>query len=188
MDTKFWANTALCMVLGGSVICGLVNSSSALTPKGLFAKDAEPSALMKELQDKVVLDSYSVGELSGHVVKGDFLVSNHSEKDVKNLSVRCEFYGEQTDAGNKGHYLGEGTWILTEMTSAGDTNVYQTSAKRYVNTKTKGISCEITDLQLAKAPFYSLHRASSGGGHGAAAPDDHGAEKQDSAGHGQPAH
>ncbi len=177
MNKQFLANTALCVVLGGLVLIGVVNISSAVTTKGLMAKESEPSALMKELGDKVVLDKYLAGEEAGRIVKGNFYVTNHSDQDVKNLDVRCDFFGE------KGNYLDQELWLLPAVTPAGKTKEYKTSSKRYIHTKAMAIRCKIVDLQLAKASFYTLQRSAAGEGHGTAA-EGHGGDED----HGQPAH
>lgn len=177
MNKQFLANTALCVVLGGLVACAFVNISSAVTPKGFLAKDPEPSALMNELQDKVVLDKYEAGEESGRIVKNTFYVNNHSQKDVKNVNVRCEFYGE------KSNYLDQELWILPEVSKAGQTTEYNTSGKRFIHREAKAVHCRIVDLQLAKASFFTLHRSSAKGNHGAAVEDGHG-----NTGHEKPAH
>lgn len=162
MEKRFWANTALCAVLGGLVVCALVNVSAAVTSKGFMVKEAEPSVLVQEMQGKVTLDGYEVGEESGRNVKSLFLVSNHSDKDVKNLHVRCDFFGEDRVE------LDRELWLLPEIISAGEAGKeLKSSGKRFLHRDAKAVHCRIIDLQIAEAPFFTLHR-SVGGGHGEA--------------------
>ncbi len=173
MKKEFWANVALCLVLGGMLVCALVNISSAVTKKGLLVKDPEPSAIMKELQDKVVLDWYVAGRepQSSNNISSTFHVINSSDKDVKNISVYCEFYGET------GNYLDQDLWLLSDVVSAGETKEYKASGKRYIHKKTKAIRCRLVDLKLAGYSFFTLNRGSSAGDHGA--PEQGGHGKQD---------
>jgi len=167
MDRSYWANVIFCLILGFLIIFAVTNINSALTPKGLLARDAKPSAEAASLLPKVVLTGYNVGENSGHMVRADFYVRNNSTKDVKNLDVLCEFYND------KGRYLDRKLWTLSETVPAGKTIQHSSVSKRFVNSGTRALTCRITDFQVVETPFFTLHRVSESHGEGAVSEHGH---------------
>jgi len=175
MNKYFWANTALCITVAGVVAFGLSNISTALTPKGLLVKDTEPSSEVKAILKKVVLESFDAGEDEGHQIKAVFQIRNHSDKDVRNMKINCEF------ADGTGHYLDREQWLLPETLSAGKRARYETNSKRYIHTKAISIICKINELDIVGKPLISLDRSASSGhgqsdshGHGeSSAPESH---------------
>ena len=87
MGKKFWAKIILCVFIGGVASVVLARIPSALTPKGVLVSDPEPSAEAAPLMNKVRLADYSLSEDPGHMVKGEFVVNNSSEKDIENVDV-----------------------------------------------------------------------------------------------------
>ncbi len=179
MGKKFWANLALCVVIGGIFTFAVTNISSALTPKGLFVTEPKPSAEIAALIPEVQLVNYRLSESPGRMVHADFVVRNSSDQDVKNLKVLCEFYGAD------GKFLDRKTWLLSGKIPAGETMQHNSVNKRFVNTRARGLQCSLVDFDIVKAPSFVLHRASGGhggveaeGGHGTAAAE---------GGHGAPA-
>lgn len=159
MDKKVWANLALCVFLGAMFVVGVTRISAALTPRGLFVKDPAPSADAASLLPQVQLVKYNMGEDSEHMVRADFFVQNTSETDVKNLEVFCEFFDE------KGTFLDLKKWLLSGTVPAGKTMQHSSVSERFINTRSKGLTCKITDFRVANASFFKLHRA-EGIGHG----------------------
>jgi len=176
MGKKFWANLALCVVIGGLFIFAITNIGSALTPKGLFVSDPKPSAEVAALLPKVQLVNYRLSEQPGRMVQAGFVVRNSSDQDVKNINILCEFYGAD------GKFLDRKTWLLSGKIPAGETMQHNSVSERFVNTRAKGLQCSLVDFDIAKAPFFVLHRAS--GGHGGQETEDgHGAASAEG-GHG----
>lgn len=174
MGKKFWANLALCVVLGGLFVFGITSISSALTPKGLFVTEPEPSAEVAALLANVQLVNYNLSEDPNRIVRAGFVVRNSSEQDVKNLSVQCEFFDP------KGKFLDRKTWLLSGKVPAGKTMTQNTISKRFVHSQAKGMQCKLVDFDLVQEPAFVLHRVEGGhgGGHDSSAAD---------AGHGAPA-
>ncbi|HEB49297.1 MAG TPA: hypothetical protein ENI89_01695 [Desulfobulbus sp.] len=159
MGSKFWANVALCVFLGIVTVLGLSRLSSALTPKGLFVEDPKPSPEAAALMDKVKLVDYRLSEKPGQVVSAEFYVENHSDRDIKDLDVLCEFYDRN------GRHVDRKFWLLADTVPAGKA-VRHTSAERmFVNTRASGLRCQLADFRLVKPPFFRLHRV-EGGHHG----------------------
>ena len=161
MGKKFWANVILCVFIGGVASVVLANINSALTPKGVLVSDPEPSAEAAVLMDKVLLSEYNLSEDAGHVVKGDFLVSNESDKDILNINIMCEFYDAQ------GKYLDREQWLLGDRVPAGQSVRHTEAARRFVNTASKAMKCKVVNFEVAATPFFKLHRVEGGHGHAA---------------------
>ena len=158
MDREYLANLILSVFLGLLVIVAVTRFGSALTPKGLFVSDPHPSSVAKSMHSDVFLTKYTIVKEPNHKVKAVFYVRNNSQQDVKNLSVLCEFYGQN------GSFLDRKRWFLGAQFPAGKETSMAPPQERYVNLGTT-INCSIDDLQIAKAPAFTLHRA-TGGGHG----------------------
>ncbi len=158
MGKKYWANLILCVILGGLFVFGITSVSSALTPKGLFYTEPEPSAEVAAFVDDVKLVDYKLSEDENKIVQAGFVVRNSSEQDVKNLNVQCEFF----DAGGK--FLDRKTWLLQGPVPAGKDMKQQTLSRRFVNSHAKGMECKLVNFALVEAPAYVLHRVE--GGHG----------------------
>ncbi|HEB70249.1 MAG TPA: hypothetical protein ENI88_11615, partial [Desulfobulbus sp.] len=60
MGKKFWANLALCILIGGLFTFAVTSISSALTPKGLFVTEPKPSAEIAALMPEVQLVNYKL--------------------------------------------------------------------------------------------------------------------------------
>lgn len=174
MRTKFWANLALCVVIGVCFVFGVTQFSSALTPKGLFIGESEPSADVAALVPKVQLANYTLSEGANRMVKADFIIDNKSEKDVKNFNVLCEFYSPS------GKFLDRELWLLAGKVPAGKTMQHSSTSERFIHTGAKGLQCKLIDFEVASAPSFVLHRATGGHGHGGHGDGEHG--------HGAPAH
>ena len=170
MGKKFWANIFLCVFIGIVLSLVLANIGSALTPKGVLAPDFKPSAEAAALLDKVVLADYTLSEDPGRMVSSEFIVTNTSGKDIKNVDILCEFFD------GTGKYLDREEWLLSGTVPDGKTMRHNSAARRYVNTSSKNMKCNIVNFQVASAPFFQLHRVE--GGHGEAEP---------AAGHGEEA-
>jgi hypothetical protein len=171
---KFWANIIVCVVLAGGASLVLANAS--LTPKGLQILQIKPSAETAALMDKVVLADYRLGAGAEQQVMGEFVVNNTSDKEVKNITVACEFFDKD------GKYLDREQWLLSGTIPVGKAMRHVSATRRYVNTSSKSLKCAVTDFTVAKAPFFQLHRVTGGhggGGHAAAAHAGH------DAGHGE---
>ncbi len=174
MGKKFWANVILCVfiVVAGSIML----ANMYLTPKGVLATDPEPSSEAASLMDKVTLADFKLAQGPEHMVVGEFIVSNMSGKEIKNIEVLCTFFD------SAGKYLDQEKWFLSDRVPAGKMLRYSSAAKRYIHTGSQKTQCRIVDFQIAKAPVFEVHRVE--GGHGAAAPSGgHGEAASTGAGH-----
>ncbi len=174
MTRQYWANLALCILLGSLAIFSITQIGSALAPKGLFVSDHKPSHGTEGSNENVVLTRYQVGENGKNIVEADFHIENKLEKNIKNVRILCEFYD------NKGRYRDRQKWILPETIPAMDDMRISSVSKRYVNTGARALSCSIIDYQLVKKPIVALERH-VGEGHGEASGATHG--DKPSAGH-----
>ncbi len=170
MGKKFWANIILCIFIGGVASVVLANIGTALTPKGLLVSDPEASPEAAPLMDKVILTDYKLSLEPDRMVNGEFVVSNASDKDIKNIDVMCEFF----DSADK--FLDREQWLLSGSIPAGETMSRSSSGRRFINTAFKDKTCRIVDFEVAGASFFTLNRVE--GGHGAAEPEGHGAPAQ----------
>ena len=174
MTRQFWANLTLCIVLGALVIFSITQISSALTPKGLFMDDPQPSKEAEAMMQEVVLTQFRLGEDPNKMVKADFVIQNKSVQAIKNIKVLCEFFDAE------GAYLDQELWLLAETVPSMNDLKASTISKRFVNTKAQALFCAIRDFQVVKEPAFKLERHVSSG-HGEAAESDHGTPA--SAGH-----
>jgi hypothetical protein len=160
MGKKFWANLALCVILGGIVSFTLANIGSALTPKGLFVSDSKPSPVVTALLPDVQLVKYHLSEERDRMVRAAFVVKNDSDQDIRNIKVLCEFYGP------RGKYFDRKIWLLGGKVSAGKVLRYNSVGKHFVHSRASDYRCELMDFSLDSPPFFVLHRGEGGeGGH-----------------------
>lgn len=174
MTRQYWANLALCIVLGALAIFGLTQVGSALTPKGLFVSEPKPSHEAEQMLHDVLLTKYQIGESLKNMVEADFYIQNNSAHSVKNVRVSCEFFDE------KEMYKDRETWKLAETIPAQQHVKISSVSRRFVNTSAQALNCSITDFQLVKKPAFTLDRH-VGGGHEKASEIGH--ETQPPAGH-----
>ncbi len=177
MGKKFWANLALCILIGGLFTFAVTSISSALTPKGLFVTEPKPSAEIAALMPEVQLVNYKLAESPGQLVHADFVVRNSSDQDIRDLKVLCEFYGAD------GKFMDRKIWLLSGKIPAGETMEHKSLSRRFVNTRARGLQCSLVDFDIVQAPSFVLHRSS--GGHEEAA-GEHGAPSAEGS-HGAPA-
>ena len=174
MTRQYWANLALCVVLGALVIFAITRVSSALTPKGLFMEEPKPSQVAKEMMQEVLLTKYQLSESQKNMVEADFYVQNKSAQTVKNIEVMCEFFDDN------GQYKDRKAWVLAETVPPMHSLKLSSVSRRFVNTSAQALNCSIVDFQVAKPPAFVLERH-VGGGHGEPSESGHG--EQPAAGH-----
>ncbi len=161
--TDYLAKVALCIIMGLLVTFALTRLSSALTPQGLLASDPEPSAEAVPLLPKVVLAGYHIGEDQNHMVKAVFYLQNNSDQNVKDVNILCKFYN------GKGAFMDRKLWTVSGTIPAGKGLKHTDLAHLFINSRSRVLSCRITDLKVARPPFFVLHRAPVGHGEEAAA-------------------
>ena len=154
MSRQFWANLAICLLLGSLVVFALVNMGTALTPKGLLVSDPRPSAEAAPLLPHVRLTGYSYGLRPGRRIEANFTIRNNSPSDVKNIRVLCEFM----DEGQK-KMVDRKWWMLPETVPAGREVRIASVTEQFVNTMAGIPDCRVADFQLVKEPFFTLDRA-----------------------------
>ena len=169
MTRQYWANLALCIVLGALAIFSVTHVGSALTPQGLFMSKSTPSPEAEKLLKDVVMTKYKIGESPDKMVEADFYIQNNSSQSVKNIIVECDFVGEN------GKHSDRETWNLSETIPAKHQAKISSVTKRFVNTRSEAMSCSIVDIQAVKKPAFALERHVAKG-HGTGSKDEHGAE------------
>lgn len=167
MTRQYFANLALCIVLGAVAIFSVTQVGSALTPKGLFVSEPEPSHDAKKMMQDVILTRYQIGESSKNMVEAEFYIQNNSSQSVKNITVSCDFFDET------GKFRDRKGWKLAETISGQNQKKIVSNSKRFVNTGARALNCSITDFQLAKESFFILDRHVAEG-HGNAPDTGHG--------------
>ncbi len=174
MTREYWANMGLCFILGALVIFAVTRAGSALTPKGLFVGEPEPSPLAEKMMNYVVLADFQIGKGKNNIFDAEFFIQNKTAHNVKNINVVCDFLGRD------GMYVDRETWVLTETVPASHSAKISSVSRRYINTNTSDSSCSITDFEVVRKPAFTLERH-VGGGHGKASTSGHDAAP--SAGH-----
>lgn len=159
MSREYWANLILCIILAVLAIIAFSRIGTFLTPKGLFISDPEPSPDAASLVPEVRLLQYSLVEGDSRQVKAEFYIRNQSERDVKNVTVLCEFFDD------KGKYLDRQKWLLYHTFPKKSEEKFISVTDRYINVSGP-VECMVADLQPVEEPFFKLHR--SAGGHGEA--------------------
>jgi hypothetical protein len=170
MGKDFWANILLCLVLAVFAIFAVTRIGSALTPKGLLVGEPRPSAESAPLLKDVRIAQYRIIMDRGHKVAAHFYIRNDSARDVKNVSILCDFFD------GKGNFMDREKWILSHTFPAGEERKSSSVLENFVNMN--GTSdCRVADLQVAETgiPDSGTHgsaavQAESGSGekgHGA---------------------
>ena len=174
MTREYFANLALCIVLGAVAIFSVTQVGSALTPKGLFVSEPEPSHDAKKMMQDVILTRYQIGESTKNMVEAEFYIQNNSSQSVKNINVSCDFFDET------GKFRDKKGWKLAETIPGQNQKKIVSNSKRFVNTGARALNCAITDFQLAKESFFTLNRHVAEGhgdapeaGHGEQPPTSH---------------
>ena len=176
MTGKYMANLALCLVLGALVIFSVTQVGSALTPKGLFMSELEPSHQAEKMKQDVVLTKYQIVKtVKNNMVEADFYIINDSDHDINNISVSCDFFDENRE------FRDRKVWKLAEIIPGQNQKRITSVSRRYMNTNVKNSACLITDFQLVKSSFFTLDRhteegyesPSEEGGHDKQAPAGH---------------
>lgn len=164
MNMKKMANVILCLFLSIAFLAGLVGLRTALTPKGLFVKDnSHREDSERRLSRDVQLKGYDLEQDPHKWVKAQFVVSNVSADDVKNIRVVCEFYDPQTQ------YLDNEQWLLAGVVPAGKTMENNSLKRKFIHTRATDFKCSIIG--------YESSKTSRSGSHGVAeehASEDHG--------------
>lgn len=174
MTRQYWANLVLCIVLAALAIFSVTQIGSALTPKGLFVCEPEPSQEAGKILPDVQLAKFQISEDMNNMVAADFLIRNNSDLSVKNITVLCEFMDEN------GMYRDRHVWKLAETIPAMHQAQLSSVSRRFVNSNARALQCGITDFQPVKKPFFTLDRH-MGDGHDRAMEAGHG--EQIPAGH-----
>jgi hypothetical protein len=167
LTRQYFANLALCIILGALVIFSVTQVSSALTPKGLFICESRPSHDAEKMMQDLILARYQIGESSKNMVEAEFYIQNNSSQNVKNISVACDFFDENEK------FRDRKSWKLAETIPAQNQLKIVSHSKRFVNTQARKLNCSITDFQLVKSSFFTLDRHVEEG-HGKAAESGHG--------------
>lgn len=157
MTRQYWANLALCLVLGALAIFFITQAGSSLTTRGLFVSDPRPSPEAEKMLQDVVLEGYQIGESLDNMWEADFQILNNSGHSVKNVIVYCEFLDDT------GKYRDREFWKLAETIPAYQQVMISTADRRFVNTGARALNCFITDFQLVKKPAFTLDRRADGG-------------------------
>jgi len=176
MSRQFWANLAVCVVLGSLVIFAVSRMSSALTPKGLLVGEPQPSEGAAPLMPHVRLADYLIDETGDHVYEANFRIRNNSPRDVKNIRVLCEFLDGRKE------YVDRKWWLLSETVPSGSEVGLTTVAKRFINTRARISDCRIADFQLVTEPLFTLDQAAATG-HGGHDGEGHGPDPAHGGGH-----
>ncbi|MBU0945327.1 MAG: hypothetical protein KJ804_10080 [Proteobacteria bacterium] len=171
MNGKFWGNVGLSVVLVGllSFAYGKVSASSGV--QGLFLPEVKVSASTEALLHSVALVRSEVKVHADNLqVDSSFSIENKSEQDIKNVAILCTLFDSQN------REQGRDKWVVYDTVKSQGNGDFTFSDKRYISDTVVRSDCQIVDIQVAKAPFISVHRvaAGQGGGH----------EKQGAAGHG----
>lgn len=170
MTKQFWANLALCAILAILAIFFVIRAGSALTPKGLFVDDPEPSEGAAPLLDKVQLVQYQVLRDKQSMVAASFLVQNDSVRDIDDITIVCDFYDS---AGSEAaEFRDRKIWKLADTVPAGRHEEFSSVDKRYIHSDAEALYCSIADFEVVTRPFFTLERH-SGASHGEAPAEGH---------------
>lgn len=118
-----------------------------MTPKGLFVNDnSHRGDGERRLLRDVQLKGYDLEQDPHKWVKAQFVVSNVSAQDVKNLRVVCEFYDPQA------HYLDSEQWLLAGVVPVGKTMENNSLKRKFIHTRATDFRCSITGCMSRVGP------------------------------------
>ncbi len=154
MNMKKMANVILCLFLTIVFSGGVVGLRTALTPKGLFVKDnSHRGDGERRLSRDVQLKGYNLEQEPHKWVKAQFVVSNVSAEDVKNIMVVCEFYDPQAQ------YLDNEQWLLAGVVPADKTMENNSLKRKFIHTRATDFKCSITGYESSSASHSGNHGA-----------------------------
>jgi hypothetical protein len=171
MNGKFLGNIGLSVVLVGLLSFAFAKVSSSSGVESLFLPEINVSASTEALLHSVALVRSEVKVQANSLqVDSSFAIENTGGQDIKNISILCTLF----DSENREQ--GRDKWVVYDTVKSHGNGAFTFSDKRYIRDTVVRSDCQIVDLQVAKAPFISVHRAAAGqgGGH----------EEQGAAGHG----
>jgi len=166
MNRKFWGNIGLGAVIVCLVAFAVTKISASSGVESLFLSKVKVSDATAELLHSVELVRSSVNvPQSGHIVDASFAIENRGEHDIKNISILCTLFN------TTGKEQGRDKWIVYDTVKSQDHGMFTFSNKKFVSNSAVRSECQIVDLEVVKAPRFTVHHGSTGasGGHGDAA-------------------
>lgn len=167
MNRKFWGNVGFGAVIVCLVAFAVTKISASSGVEGLFLPEVKVSDSTAELLHSVELARSSIDvPQSGHIVNASFAIENRGEHDIKNISILCTLFN------TTGKEQGRDKWIVFDTVKSQGFGIFTFSDKKFVSNSVVRSECQIVDLEVVKAPRFSVHRGSAGaaaGGHGDAA-------------------
>ena len=175
MNGKFWGNIGLGAVIVCLVAFAVTKISASSGVEGLFLPEVKVSDSTAELLHSVELVRSAVKvPKDGHIVDASFAIENRGEHDIKNISILCTLFNAT------GKEQGRNKWIVFDTVKSQERGMFAFSDKKFISDSAVLSECQIVDLEIAKAPLFTVHRGSAGHDAGA---DDHG-DAAGQAGHG----
>lgn len=168
MNGKFWANIGLGAVIACLVAFTVTKISASSGVEGLFLPEVKVSDSTAELLHSVKLVRSAVKiPREGHIVDASFVIENWGERDIKNISILCTLFNAI------GKEQGRNKWIVYDTVKSQERGMFAFSDKKFISGSVDLSECQIVDLEVAKAPVFTVHRGAAGAdNHGDAAAQD----------------
>jgi hypothetical protein len=93
--------------------------------------------------DKVLFPEYNMSEDAGHVLKGEFLITNMFGEDILKVNVMFEFYDGQ------GKHPDREQWLFGDRISAGQSMSHASVERCFVNAASEDMKCRMVDFEVA---------------------------------------
>ncbi len=166
MNGKFLGNIGLSVVIFGLVAFAVTKISASSTGMtGILLPEITVSESAEELLHSVSLVASAVKvPKEGHMVDASFAIENKGEHDIKNIAILCTLFDEA------GLEKGRDKWVVYDTVKAQDKGHFTFYNKLFISNDIVRSSCQIVDMQIAKASKVKAHAAPAG--HGAPASDD----------------
>lgn len=157
MNGKFWGNIGLGAVIVCLVAFAVTKISASSGVEGLFLPEVKVSDSTAELLHSVELVRSSVRvPQTGHIVNASFAIENRGKHDIKNISILCTLFNAA------GKEQGRDKWIVFDTVKTQEHGMFTFSNKKFVSNSAVRSECQIVDLEVVKAPLFTVHRGSAG--------------------------
>lgn len=178
MNGKFWGNIGLSAVIFCLVAFAVIKISMSSGVEDLFLPEVKVSDSTAELLHsvKLVRSAVKVRE-TGHIVDASFAIENQGGHAIKNVSILCTLFNAA------GQEQGRNKWTAFDTVESKGRGMFTFSDKKFISNSVVRSECRIVDLEVVKAPRFTVHRGSAGHNNAAAA-ESHGGGGAQQTGHG----
>ena len=146
------ANFSLCILVGSILLTAMGYFRNALSSRGLFVTEPEPSVEASPLLSAVHLVNYHLTEEAHHMVQAEFQIKNNTPYPLKDITIYCEFFDSEQ------HYRDSKIWTISSVIPPAKLLIHSSSSPMLVNSQATKTRCRLVDFRIDRPPAFQLKR------------------------------